>query len=221
MVPSTPPIPITYRAEDIFTVFARALDTSVDTGYVSNDTATELLEYLSNTITQNTFAGDDISVAEQDVFRNFLAIPLYYINVRRIPQIFVADEIDSLPKNMTVEGYFAKDGYRIVFSFFSIVTFITLAAITLIWCGLVLLYCSIFGGLPPNLSEYPEVDFASKSVGTDALLKGLGNAGTKDIILRFKGKRIVVGEAVDNNRVVMATEGPVQSLRKGNKYKYT
>jgi len=95
-----------------------------------------------------------------------------------------------------------------------------------VWSAVVFLYCLISGGLPPNVSEYPEVDFASKIVsvsgqpetggGLETLLKGLGNAKTGDLIPRFRDQKLFVGE--DKNRVVLVSDTKPGALISGHKY---
>jgi len=225
VVPSGPPIPVRYAAQDVATVIARSLYTVGNPLAPDTHTSAELVTYLAQTISPDAI-GDVITDQEQEKLRNFLAIPLYYINARRISHVFHARDINQLPANMSVTGYFAKDAYRIVYSLWSIVTFIVLACFTLVWSALVFLYCLISGGLPPNVSDYPEVDFASKIVshsrqpettgGLETLLKGLGNAKTGDLILRFRDKKIFIGE--DANRVVLVSDTKRRALISGHKY---
>jgi hypothetical protein len=215
-VTQTLPMTFNYAAEDIFYVFARMLDTTDDGAYGANDTTTQLVQYLSTALAQNS------PLTSQDVgfiFRNFLALPLYISNARQITPTDV--QIALLPSNMTVMGYTADDDFRIVFSLWAIVTFIVIVGLTLLFCFIALAYCWLWSArLAPNVSDFPEMDFASKtlSVSTDegaksemtTVLGGLGNAQTCDVIERIGGEWIMVGDKNGRVAMILKSEGSMK-----------
>ena len=221
-VTQTLPITFNYSAEAIFYVFAKMLDT----GDQANDTTTQLVQYLSTALAQ------DSPLTSQDVgfiFRNFLALPLYVSNARQITPTDV--QIDLLPSNMTVMGYTANDDFRIVFSLWAIVTFIAIVGLTLLFCCIALLYCWCWSErLAPNVSDFPEIDFASKalSVSTEegaksemtTILGGLGNAQTCDVIKRIGGEWIMVGDKEGRVAMILKSESTMklEKLQKNVRY---
>lgn len=222
------PLTYVYNTEDIFNVFDRILDTSLDNNsYTQNHTTTQLVSYLSGVLEQNS----PLSSEDKDViFRNFLALPLYISNARQILPDNI--NIDLLPSNMSVMGYTASASYRIAFSRFAIATFTTIVGVTLVFCVTALFYCLLCKSLVPNISDFPEIDFAAKALsGTNdvedgdmnLILERLGNARTTDIGERLKGKSMLVG--AEDKRVVMRTvmknsgrPETIQRLQKGPKY---
>ncbi len=95
------------------------------------------------------------------------------------------------------------------------------------------IYCLMATYLAPNISEYPEIDFASKSIRTAVVngtgndmvdvLEGLGNANSSDIEEKVKGKRFFVRAAKpagsDLERVVFTTnDDGLDFLNPGRRY---
>jgi len=89
----------------------------------------------------------------------------------------------------------------------SLYVFVILAASSLIWCASALAYCWSYGGLVPNISQYSEIDFASKcakisdelpDTGMEVILHGLSYATSDVIEKRIKGRRIYLGSMTKN-----------------------
>src|SRR6266496_5299656 len=96
------------------------------------------------------------------LFRNILALPLYYVNIGRMePESDNLDEIFRIPKDsdLNVKGYFAGEVYRVVISGY---TFTALSILTLLWCAGALLYCWMYASPAPNISAFPEINFGAK-----------------------------------------------------------
>ncbi len=105
--------------------------------------------------------------------------------------------------------------------------FTILAIVAIIWCAGVIVYCWVFGALAPNLSLFPEIDFASKSGaagnGMDTMLRGLGNANSKNVENRIKGTTVYIGAArtdtENEDMVLLSTKGlKVETLQARRKY---
>ena len=135
-------------------VLAVGLGTSIN----GTNLPQELLYVLSGAIEINSFQGR-VSGIEYQYFRNTLALPLIFCNIN-----FFADQ-PYVPDTLIVNGYLAKDVCRLVISNYSLYIFTILAIVAIIWCAGVIVYCWVFGALAPNLSLFPEIDFASKSTG--------------------------------------------------------
>ena len=103
----------------------------------------------------------------------------------------------------------------------------------IIWYSGIFVYCLMASYLAPNISEYPEIEFASKLVRTRVVngmeddmagvLEGLGNAHSGDIEDKVKGKRLFVRAAKptdsDLERVVVTTnDDGLDFLNGGRRY---
>lgn len=89
----------------------------------------------------------------------------------------------------------ARETYRIIISTYSQYLFAILGCITVIWCGILLVYCGLTG-VGPDLSLFPEVDFATKvhvSEGMPKLLAGMKSGTSSEIKERIKGEIVYVG----------------------------
>jgi len=130
-------------------------------------------------------------------------------------------------------GYTANDDFRIVFSLWAIVTFIVIVGLTLLFCFIALVYCWRSGSerLAPNVSDFPEIDFASTGLSVETrqaaksqmavILDGLGNAQTCDVIKRIGEEWIMVGDTGNlDGRVAMIlkSEGNTMKLEKLQKH---
>lgn len=189
-----------------------------------------LLMYLTQLIDNGSLRGRNTSL-EQDALRSFIALPLYYVNLSKMRPV---DENFRLPDVHRVKGHLARELDRIIISSGTLFTFSVLATVTMGWCLCVLVYGVLSRKLPPNTSQYSEIDFASKSVSSsedhdgimEVCLKGLGNAASKEIEERIKGRKMYVrciateegmtpeAEGV----VVIATDGKGESLKARRKY---
>jgi hypothetical protein len=178
------PIVINYRAQDIFDVFARILDTSLDKALAQTHMTTELIDVISNIITRNSLVGKKTKL-EYESFRNFIAVPLYLINALRISPF----EVQDLPENLHIRGYFAKDESRVVEPLNTLITFAVLTGLTQLWCIIVFVYCVSRGGNRPGVSNYLELDSATKSTFAGM---GLGNSLSGDIIRKFSTASILL-----------------------------
>ena len=98
-----------------------------------------------------------------------------------------------------------------------------LGCITVIWCGILLGYCGLTG-VGPNLSLFPEFDFATKvdvSEGMPELLAGMGNATNSEIKERIKGEMVYVGSVLADKgmkRIGIGTAPTLGVLRSGESY---
>lgn len=96
-----------------------------------------------------------------------------------------------------------------------------------------MLYCWTLGRVVPNVSRFPEINFASKctdvrterdgtGAGVDVLLEGLGNANSKQIVERLREKKVFVGairrDDISEGAIVLVTNDKVEELEVGNKY---
>jgi hypothetical protein len=148
---------------------------------------------------------------EMDILRSFLTFMLHFAS-------------DPLPPAPLYHGYVAKETYRIIVSTYSQYVFAVLGCVTVVWCGVLLIYCGL-SGVGPNLSLFPEFDFATKvdiSEGMPDLLAGMGNATSAEIKERIKGEKLYSGCInIDNGltRVgIGATGSNLGGLRHGERY---
>jgi hypothetical protein len=88
-----------------------------------------------------------------EFLRNVMALPLYSSST--------SDLGEPLLDNLTT-GYFVKNVYRLTISPFSLYTFTILSTILLGWSAVALVYCWRIGNLSPNMTQYPELDFAAQ-----------------------------------------------------------
>ena len=162
--------------------------------------------------------------------RNILTIPLLVINAEQLP---ISGNFD-IPGDLAVYGYAAKSHYRLVISNYSLYTFTVLALMAIIWSGCVLAYCWGFGGVVANMSQFAEIDFASKCVegvsagkdlGMSAMLYGLGNTATAEVKEGIREKTIFLGALRSDvmfpsveGRVVLSTTDEVDELTERRKY---
>ena len=132
-----------------------------------------------------------------ELFRNILALPLYYINIGRMePESDNFDGIFRIPKDsdLRMKGFFAGEVYRVVISGYSLYTFMALSILTLLWCAGSLLYCWIYAPLVPNISAFLEINFCTKlDVEMQGVLSGLGNAQSRDVEKKVRKTRVLVG----------------------------
>lgn len=145
-----------------------------------------------------------------DILRSFITFVLDFAS-------------DPLPPSPKYNGYVAEETYRIIISTYSQYLFAVLGCIMVIWGGILLVYCGLTG-VGPNLSPFPEFDFATKvdvSEGMPELLAGMGNAMGSEIEERIKGEMVYVGSVPADkgmNRVGMGTAPTLGTLRSGESY---
>ena len=224
--------PFLYPAEDIFTVLQYAFNShSVQEGDISfaMNVSDAFLERIAATIQENSFLGIT-SADEYDLLRNLLALPLYFVNVpfTKASNLSASGQIPSANR---VKGYLATDSFRLVISIYTLYTFTTLALITLSWCAIVWAFCWFRGGNTPNISLYPEIDFAAKIRNADVsmteILNGLGNGnrlrveknivGTR-VFVSGNGVRNIIDNADETKAIIMTTIKTGHSLEAGRKY---
>ena len=206
---TAPPTPYNYSAADLFTVLEVAFNSRAS----ENVTSTAgILSYISSLIAYDSAMFqpwyqelEDSGIGERGLgdlvfLQNIMALPLCCVNTYHI---HAHDKYVPPIDGSNVTSYFAKDIYRVVISKYSLYTFSTLAVIALLWSGIALLFCWNFGGVSPNVSQYPEVDFASKcsacpsesqESGTGVLLKKLRNANSEFIEDQIKENVIFIKE---------------------------
>jgi hypothetical protein len=149
---------------------------------------------------------------ETQLFHNLLTLPLYTFNVGMMTPYET-----PYPDNFRTTGYYTRSIYRILIADYSLYLFSGLAIGALVWCGIVLSYCWRQPRHVPNLSAFPELDFATKYVaGSSYSLQGLGNAGTRETVNKITGK-IFVGAARDSDEmttpIIFSVDGNVDALR--------
>ena len=212
-------VPFNYSAKDVIEVLRSAFD---------NPRVTAVATFIDSVVQEYSLQGND-SGGDSSLIRNFFALPLFASNIEQLSLGTI-----QYPEEMQVTGYLAKEIYRVVISEVSLYAFTCLSALALVWCGSVLVYCWGFGSLPPNMSQYPEINFASRcsscfdedDTGMGGMLKGLGNATSADIEKRIKGKTVYVGATTPPGAmrsdvagmIVLATTGKLQDLRARKKY---
>ena len=133
-------------------------------------------------------------------------------------------------------GYFADSMYRVKIARYSLYTFTVLALGTLCWCAGVLMYSWIAGGVAPNSSQYPEIDFASKctfgvsgagdqDAAMSIVLHGLSNATSKNVETQIKQRSVFVGaysvahgNEIEERVALVSGIDMVERLHAGRKY---
>jgi hypothetical protein len=235
---SADPIPSPYDAQDILQIYDVALHVSADPDLLTNSTLayqvlaqaqTIMFTYIIGLIDSTSVQGLQTGI-EYELFRNFLALPLYTINYNKL-----RTASEPLPPNlsyMMTTGYFGSVLCRVVIAKYSLYTFTVLGTSTLLWCGGILLYCWFAGTLTPNVSQYPELDLASKCTSTpceierggmETVLDGLGNSNSGGFEKRIKGKKLFVGTPKDfygSEHIMMSSHpGWVTQLLSGKKYR--
>jgi hypothetical protein len=175
--------PVLYSASDIFEVLNPAL---------SNFT---IQNFIATTINDNSLANVTGDI-EPAAMRNLMACGFYEYNWGTDwNQTF-----DAIP-SMYGYGYYAIERFRLAISHYSLAFFIVLTVGELVWAILVVRSTRCGGSSSPTRSWFPEWDFASKcarvstrrrGTGMDALLTGLENASSNDIMERIKSERITV-----------------------------
>lgn len=225
---TAPAVPFNYSAADVMAV--------LEIGFLpykanESNSATYVLYYIAYVISKYSAYGV-VSDVEYRLLRNILALPLYSVNQNRI---WPSETVDLLPnQDLYVPGYLAKDVNLVLISDYSLYTFTVLALLSLLWCACVLVYCWVIGENTPNISQYPEFDFASKckassgmdETGMAIVLEGLGNSNSTDIENRIQGTNIFVRAARPDydelcnfeGRVVLATNGKLEKLKAKKKY---
>jgi hypothetical protein len=226
---TVPAVPFNYSAADVIAV--------LQIGFLpykfanESNGATYVLSYIAEVISRCSTYGV-VSDDEYRLLRNILALPLYSVNSNRI---WPNETLDLLPnQDLHVTGYLAKDVNLVVISDYSLYTFTVLALLALTWCACVLVYCWVIGDHAPNISQYPEIDFASKckasssmdETGMAIVLRGLGNSNSTDVENRIQGTSIFVrAERPDydepcnlEGRVVLATNDKLEKLKAKKKY---
>ena len=184
---------------------------------VNGSIAESLLNMLVIEIDTNSA---DSGISSGGLFSNLIILPLYTFNIGTItPNITNW----AYPEKFLTTAYFAKPIYRLIISNYSLYIFTILAYGTMIWCAAVLWHCWKQQGLSPNLSHFPEIDFATKyATNMPSILQRLGNAGTRDIENQITKKFIFVGAARDNDemapRIVFSTDGNVKNLISRREY---
>jgi hypothetical protein len=218
---TTFPVPFNYSAIDVLQVLGLGLQVN------SSNQTSNILNVVNQQLA-NANNGESLSLADP-LLRNIVALPLYSANGNIDAQEYEGNL--TFPNNMLTTGYFAQAVSRVIIADYSLYMFTLLAVLALLWCACGLGYCWIHGGVVPNGSQYPEIEFASKCVvtpnemdyvGVDVLLKGLGNGNSRDIERRIKSKRIFVGAPHDvmPSAIVLVTakNDQVEGLKAGNKY---
>ena len=149
---------------------------------------------------------------DSDLLRSFLAFMLNFLS-------------DPVPDTVQLRGYFAKQTYRIILSSYCRYLFVLLSVVTLIWCGVLLIYCWM-AGPGPNLSLFPEFDFAAKVIsdslgGFRCLLSGQGNTTSAGIKRSINGQSMFIGSVPTEegvNRVVIDTKPIFNGLNERGLY---
>jgi hypothetical protein len=130
-----------------------------------------------------------------------------------------------LPGPGPILGFFARNVSQLIVSPLSRLFFIILSLSTLTWCSGVLIFCFFKARPSPNLSHFPEMDFATKMI-TDGgssmsdLLSNLGNATSQEVKKRVSGKNIYVGSLPSEGieRVIISTTPVSKKLKYGELY---
>jgi hypothetical protein len=177
-----------------------------------------LTALLTLEITTNSGQGKP-SVLEKELFQNLITLPLYTFNLGAL----TLNNTDlELPEKFNSTEYYTKRIFRVLISNYSLYIFTAFALSTLIWCCAIFWYCWSRRSLAPNVSCFPEVDFATKyAVGTPYLFQGLGNACSRDIE-HIVGRQIFVGATKDRDKysahIVLSVDRDMDSLVAGKKY---
>ena len=230
---STDPVAFDYPASDLQKIYSVALNGTLTESTIEQELYSVrgmLLFYLASVIAGTSGAGRQTGF-EHELFRNFLALPLYAVNYNKLR--LPSEPIPENLRNTITTGYFGTILYRLVIRWYSLYTFTILGAIVIAWYSGIFIYCLMATYLAPNISEYPEIDFASKSIRTAVVngagndmadvLEGLGNANSSDIEEKVKGKRFFVRAAKpagsDLERVVFTTnDDGLDFLNPGRRY---
>ena len=221
----SPEIVFSYRADEVLQALEFVFGSS-DVIQDVNSTRTVFSIYTATTISYNNNAVGSGSTP-YELFRNILALPLYYVNIAKMSP--VGDDplaTYTIPRDsgLDVKGYFASSVHRIVISKYSLYAFVALSLSAIIWCGAVLTYCWVYAPLTPNVSAFPEINFAAKlDDGMRVLLRGLGNANSRDVDKKLRGTTIRVGEIGrsederQTSAIILSTE-KLDRLKSGRSY---
>jgi hypothetical protein len=219
------PVPFVYSAEDILDVLSYVLNSN--TGREGNftlvlDVSQAFLTRIAGIILANSFLGVT-STVEHDLFRSLLTLPMYFVNAGMVKDNVL--EGQHIPLENHIKGYLAKDHFLLTISKYTLYVYTALALFTLLWCVIICGYCWFEGGVLPNSSVYPEIDFAGKCRGNDSgmgsLLKGLGNATSKEVEKRIAKKHVFAGErryGAEDGEVILTTTKIGYELEAGRKY---
>lgn len=204
--PSSSPVSSFYSASDLRQIYAIAFNVtssaSPDLFQTLTQVQTMLFTYVIGVIQAISSYGRPEGI-ESEVFHNLLALPLFVVNYNKLHEN--GDPLPSDLEYMFTTGHFGRALYRIVIAPATLYVFTVLSVCTLIWCACILSYCWFIGTVAPNMSEYPEFDFASKCAPNPgetnqenllgALFDGLGNADNISIEKQIKGRLFFVGGA--------------------------
>jgi len=181
---------------------------------------------FQSTVTRDNHEPDDFAM--EDVFDSLLAYTMYQFSNTPRNIVYSGSDITIL-KGFEATGYWAEPTYRVVIAPWSFYTFTALSGLTLLWSGGIFFWCATRPRLAPNMSLFPEIDFASKCVINDggmqgsevgALLRGLGNASSREITKQILGRSLFVGAMPKKGlaRIVLTTEPCVDKLEAKKKY---
>jgi hypothetical protein len=200
-----PPTTVRIPAEGISSVAGRLWNLTEKAPENVEELAIIILMLHTNSLPISTGA-----FTEMDILRSFLTFMLHFAS-------------DPLPPTPQYHGFVAKDTYRIIISTYSQYIFAVLGCIIVLWCAVLLTYCGM-NGVGPNLSLFPEFDFATKvdiPEGMPVLLAGMGNATSSEIQERIKGEMVYAGSVNVGNgqkRVGIGTNSNLGVLRHGESY---
>jgi hypothetical protein len=205
-VPESPPMPILISANGMFSVLEPVLNMS-DT----NPIASEMILMLIGVL-QTGSLGGKAAWKDSDLLSSVLAFSLQWVS-------------GPIPDTARVNGWVAREAFRIIISTFSQYLFCALGLGTLCWCGTLLIYCSVIG-IAANTSLFPEFDFAAKLKagpldGFSSLLDGMGNTTSAGVKKRIKGELMFVGSLTSEEgvkKVAVDTRPRLGWLKPGQVY---
>lgn len=177
----------------------------------SNDTTiTQTLLILGRIIFDGSYSGLQ-SPRELNILRGILAYSLIVNSVSR--------------PSGSGTGHAALPVYRLSVNPLTRELFIVFCIAVLTWCTVVLAVCFFKDHHGPNISFFPELDFAAKTIsvssgGAPVELVGLGNGTSKDFKKRIQGKVLFVGASGSqgSSRAVIGTNPDLRELNVGVKY---
>ena len=217
------PVPFLYSAPEVLDVLGYALNSNSQRNEnftLVLDVSQSFLTQIASIILHNSFNGTTSNV-EYDLFRTLLTLPMYYVNAGMITDHSVPED-QRIPLEHHIKGYLAKDHFQLRISKYTLYAYTALALMILLWCAVICGYCWFKGAATPNMSLYPEINFAAKcrddEFGMGCMLKGLGNSNSKEVEKQIAKMHVFVGEHPSGNEVVLTTKRIGYSLEAGKKY---